>query len=449
MPIFSRTEKKEEFNLGCKPLKEVTKFVQEVITDQDSWEPDELKSNQAVLRAAMSGVPGADREAENLIKNILVKYGAEAEGLSLDEAAYEIYRYAWGLDVIEHLYRNPTVDEIRVNGPRKGQTYVSILGKNEKTDVCWEDDLHIKKVVDRMIQHDFGIALNKDTPAIESIRMDGSRVTATCPPVSRCFTMVIRKHNTFVPTLENYIARQTLCVEVYRYIEGLLKGRANILISGGTGTGKTTLLRALVGLLPKDLRIISLETDIELRLAETYPDRDIVEMEEQPKLGYDMKALFKKVLRYSPDVILVGEFRGAGEAVEAVNACTRGHDASMATAHFSSPEEAVEGTAKMMLREGLGLPLDIAMTTVASAFNVIIQMFADSTKGIKKIVRVTEIYPEGTQVKYRDLIVWRPDPNDFWQGAWLILEPPTERLQRKMKSYGMTTAKMREAGIPV
>lgn len=456
MPLFPRNEKNERQREKAlinrdRPLelKEATKFIQEIITDQHYWSPDDLKSNQSILRAAMSGVAGADKEVEALITDILKGSEIEVGGMSTQEVAGAIYRYSWGLDVIEEIYRDPTVDEIRVNGPRKGQTFVSRLGRNERAEVYWKDDLHIKKIIDRMIQHDFGVSLTRDTPVIESIRSDGTRVTATCPPVSKNYTMVLRKHNTFVPTLKNYIARQTFNEAVFRYIEVLVKGRANILVSGGTGTGKTTLVRALVGFLPERLRIVSLETDMELRLAETYPERDIVELEEQVKLNYDMKTLFKTVLRYSPDVILVGEFRGAGEAIEAVNACTRGHNGSMATAHFNSPEEAIEGTAKMMLREGLNLPLEVAKTTVADAFNVVIQMFADSSKGIKKLVRLTEVYPEGEKVKYRDLIMWRPSPSDFWTGEWLILDPPSERLQKKMRQYGVTASVLREAGVPV
>ncbi len=435
----------EEVRLGRTTLKEATKFVQDVITDREAWGEEEAARRKRVLEEAQAGDPACVREAEVIVRETLERFGVEVEGITLKQAAYEIYSYAWGLDVVEHLYRDPTVDEIRVNSP----WFVSIQrrGRNERTDVRFKDEEHVRKIITRMIMHDRGVALTSSTPEVESVRKDGSRLTATCPPVTRHWTFVLRKHGTFELTPENLIRAGTLDERILALLELLVKGRANILISGGTGSGKTSLLRFLIRYLDPALRLITLETDIELRLSDYYPDRDIVEFEEHADIGLTMSRLFRTILRYSPDVILTGEIRGKGEAVEAVKSCTRGHDGSGSTIHFSSVQEAIEGTAKMMLEEGLNLPLGIAMTWVAGAFNVVVQMFADSRRGIKKIIHVAEVWPEGERVQYRDLVVWQPDPDDFFRGQWVWLNGPSERLIKKLRKHGVTTADLREAGV--
>ena len=245
---------------------------------------------------------------------------------------------------------------------------------------------------------------------------------------------MLRKKN-FVPSAQNLIKSETLDNKLLDLLSFLVNGRANILISGGTGTGKTTLLRFLVNYMNENLRIVTLETDCELELRDVYPDRDIVEMEEHTEIGLTMKKQFRTTLRYSPDVIIVGEIRGMGEAVEAVKACTRGHNGSMATIHFGSPEEAIEGCGRMMLEEGLNLPLDVAQMWVASAFDIVIQMFADSRRGIKKITRVTEVRNENNKIKYRDIAVWEPSGSDYFKGRWIYPNSISDELLKRMARF--------------
>jgi pilus assembly protein CpaF len=139
--------------------------------------------------------------------------------------------------------------------------------------------------------------------------------------------------------------------------------------------------------------------------------------------------------------------RGAGEADEAIKACTRGHDGSLATGHFNSVEEAIEGTGLMLIEEGKNLPLNLAKLQVARAFNVIVQMYTSTVHGVKKITHIAEIWPDGDKVVVRDLVVWRPQPDDFLKGEWMVMNPPSERLVKKMRQYGVTSADFREAGV--
>ncbi|KJS10681.1 MAG: hypothetical protein VR67_17530 [Peptococcaceae bacterium BRH_c8a] len=419
-------------------------MIQEILGDRESFDPEEIKMRDEVMDSAMAGAPGANTMAVKYIQSVMERYSISVTGMNMVDAAYEIYKYVWGLDVLEELYNNPNVDEIRVNG-----TIVTIQyrAKNMETEVRLKDAYHVMKIILRLIRHDRGVALTDSTPRVESMRRDGTRITATCPPFSRKPTLVLRKP-TFKMTLDNLTRAGTLNDSIYNYIKLLVQGRANILISGGCGSGKTSLLRHLVSFMHPRLRIVVLENDMELNLGDHYPDReDIVEFEEHPELGLTLKEAFRTVLRYSPDVIIVGEMRGVGEADEAIKACTRGHDGSLATGHFTSVEESIEGTALMLIEEGKNLPLSLAKLQVARAFNIVIQLYTSPVYGVKKITRIAEIWPEGDKVVIRDLVVWQSQPDDFLSGEWRIMNPPSERLTQKMHQYGITSVDFREAGV--
>lgn len=439
LPSLSRsrqeTLRQPSENVGVRSFADICRFVQEIVTDPFAWGEDGAAAHRSLLERAQAGDPAAVQKAEELVAEILRRYGAGVEGMDTETAAHRIYAVSWGLDVLEDLYRDPEVDEIQVN--RYNQVFVVRRGKNERCACSFENEEHVKRVIARLLLHDRGVALTSSTPAVESVRLDGTRITATCPDETPYCTLVLRKHDTFKMTPENLYRAGTLNKELLDVLARLVQGRANILISGGTGSGKTSLLRFLVRYLPEELRIVTLETDRELRLAQFYPERNIVEFAEHREIGRSMREQFRTTLRYSPDVIIVGEIRGKGEAVEAIKACTRGHSGSMATIHFSSPEEAVEGAAKMMLEEGLNLPLELAVTWVAQAFNVVVQMFSDSTRGIKKITRVVEVWPEKEGVGYRDLAVWEPSHSDYFTGRWVFPNLPSERLLRRMEQYGV------------
>lgn len=362
---------------------------------------------------------------------------------NLLDASEAIRRQLWGLGKLENLYLDPEVDEIRVLC--NGRVFVSRRGKNCAASIRLAPD-EVIQMVERLIPYDeSGASLNESNPMLELVRADGSRLTALCTPVVRGCSFVLRKHGTIEMTPESLIKLQTLDMRVWKVLSLLVHGRRNILISGGTNSGKTTLLKMLIGELNPSLAIRTLDTDNEIRASNLYPDRDIIEMEAHTEVHADMKKIFEKILRLSPDVIIVGEFRGYGEAVEAIRACTRGHDGSMATTHFSSPEEAVRGTAMLMLEEGLNLSLRLAMARVAQAFNVVVQMFADSERGIKKITSITEIEESEGIVQYRELVRWVPDGDDYLgSGRWQILGKPGNRACEAMKKHGIRTSEIEE-----
>lgn len=419
-------------------IKEATQYVQQKIFDDSENYTDANKDfsgnedKQYIIRKAMAGDRKAYLEIKKIIEDILTSDKIKVAGHNTEEAVEKIYSQTWGLGVVDKYYRNDEVDEIRVNGPEN--IYIIRKGRSERASEKFENEASVEQVIKRMITEDVGLSLDRSSPRAESVRMDGSRLTATCFPVSKTWTFVLRKHGTFKMTLDNLIKARTLDQKVWEVLKVLVRGRANILFSGNVGAGKTSLMRKLIENTDPALRILVIGKDLELRLSGHYPDKDIIELEEHEHVGASMKALFETALRESPDCIIIEEFRGAGEAVEAIRACTRGHFGSMASAHFNNAEEAVEGTAMMMLEEGLNLPLDLAKLRVARAFNVVVQMYGDVIAGVKKLIRVTEILVnDKNEICYIPLIEWAPSSDDFMgEGAWKFKKRPSDKLLSHM-----------------
>lgn len=213
-------------------------------------------------------------------------------------------------------------------------------------------------------------------------------------------------------------------------------------------------MKKVIGELNENLRIGVIGTDIEVNLQEHYPDRDIVELEEQAHLGITMKELFSTMLRESIDVLVVEEFRGSGEAIEAVRACTRGLPNAFTTAHFNNPEEAIEGTALFMLEEGLNLELDLAKVRVARAFNIVVQLFGDAISGKKKLISITEvIVDKDNNIIFNDLLRWEPSTDEYLgDGTWKMANQPSSRLlsnllkrvdRKEVEKLGWDTSKIK------
>jgi pilus assembly protein CpaF len=422
----------KQTKLGKMPLQKATEVIREII--QDPTRTDKALVNKEIVENTMAGVPGYKEQLQQAILEVFDSYGIEVEGMSREEAAYEIYKSSWGLGPIEELYDDPTINEIRVNGP--DQVIVMRNIQNEQVDVKFQSQEEIKNLVVRMTMHDQGVGFNRSSPAIESMRKDGTRITATCAPETVNVTFALRKHFPNILLAEDHIQRGSMDEKVWGIIERLIKGRANILVAGGVGSGKTTLVRTLFNYTNPTARTIVIESDRELHLAKQFPERDVVEFEEHPEVGRTLERIFRTVLRYSPNMIILGEFRGAGEAKEAVRACSRGHDGSMATAHFPSPMEAIEGTGRLLVEEGLNISVEAATLLVANAYNVVIQMFGDSTRGIILVESVTEIIPKGSAIEYSDLVRWVPRGDDYLDGEWQVVNGISPRLKQRLARYG-------------
>lgn len=422
----------QEINDKTFSIDEAIQLVQEQIFQSATIGTE---SKQSIISDAMAG----DFEKASILKSyiyqLLVKNKIHFKTMDSNQAANQIYATLYGLGILQLYYEDKTIDEIRVNN--KNHIFIVRKGIPKRIPECFTSEEDIEFVIKRMIMDDTGVSLDRSSPKIESVRKDGSRLTATCPPITRSWTFVLRKHDSFEPTLDNYIESNTLDKKVWDMLSILARGRSKILFSGNPGSGKTTLMKKLLGELNDKLRIMSIGKDLELKLQEAYPDKDIIEAEEQEHLGIRMKDLFHLSLRESMDALVVEEFRGAGEATEAVRACTRGIPHAMATAHFTSAEESVEGTAMFMLEEGLNLSLELAKLRIARAFNIVVQLFGDSETGHKKLVNITEIsVNDQNEIIFNNLLKWVPSGDDYLgNGSWQIANDPSpKRLKEIVKS---------------
>lgn len=405
------------------------------VEDAESIIRDEVAGDETVQDIFAAAVAGRRIvEARNIIGRKLKEKNVAVPGFSIQRLTDEIFVRNWGLGAVDATYHDSDVDEIQLNG---NKVFAVRRGVPERLPFTLKEG-EAERLARRMIMHDSGVSLSETSPTAETVRLDGTRVTAVCPNVSPNWSVALRKHGNVDLSVENLEKMGTLDRMVWAAECLLVRGRCNILISGNFGAGKTSHLSMLFGQTHPSLRAVVLESRRELRLSELYPDRNIVELEEHPEVGLTMKKLFDTVVvRLSPGIIIVGEFRGTGESREAIKAATKGHKGSMATTHAVSPQEAVFTTAMMMLEEGLNLPLDLAVLRVAQAYDIIIQMFYDSVTGVRKLESMTEIVKNGDKVDFRELIRWTPDSAYHGSGKWTFVRPPTDHLIENMFRFGV------------
>jgi len=408
---------------------EATDYIQQLFIQRNE---QDLGMLQSVQSSAMAG----ERESRNriieLFKDIINEYKIVVEGYTVDRLAKDVFSEKYGLGILDKYFLDPTIDEIRVNGIDN----IKIVrnGMPLRIEETFDNEEQIERTIKRLIMEDMGISIDKSNPRIESILLDGSRLTATCYPVSPNWNFILRKHDSFEPTLENYKEVGTLDEFVWDRLSVLVRGNTKMLISGNVSSGKSTLLTKLVGELDENFRIGVIGKNNEIKLMEKYPERDVIEFQEQPQLGVNMKELFTTMLRESIDSLVVEEFRGSGEAIEAVRACGRGLPSAFSTAHFNNAKEAIEGVGLLLIEEGLNLTLDLAKLRVARAFNIVIQLFGDTISGKKKLISVSEVrIDDKDQIIVNDLIRWTPHTDDFYgAGEWIAPNQPSDDMLKTM-----------------
>ncbi|MFL5801060.1 MAG: CpaF family protein [Roseiflexaceae bacterium] len=309
-----------------------------------------------------------------------------------------------GFGPLQVLLNDNEVSEIMVNGPR--QVFVERKGKLVKSDVVFNNDEHILRVIDRIISP-LGRRCDESSPMVDARLPDGSRVNAVIRPISLvgpCLS--IRKFKTEGITVEDMIRFGTLTRDMAEFISACVRARLNIVVSGGTGSGKTTTLNALSSFIPEDERIITVENAAELQLRQEH----VVTLESRPpnvegKGEITIRDLVINCLRMRPERIVVGECRG-GEALEMLQAMNTGHDGSMTTLHANTPRDAVARIETMVLMAGMDLPVRAIREQVASAVNLIIQQ-SRLKDGSRKITNITEVQGmEGDVVVLQDVFAF-------------------------------------------
>ncbi len=363
----------------------------------DEMTPDEQK-------VLLSG--HQDRNQVEQIINGYIQQFAEEDPFAIprgfrSQMTHDIVNDMLGLGPIESLHQDETVTEIMVNGP--SQVFVERMGKLELTKVKFRDSDHLMHIVDRILAP-LGRRIDESSPLVDARLEDGSRVNIIIPPLSLkgpCLT--IRKFSKKPFTVENLIAFGTMDHKMAQFLRACVQARVNILVSGGTGSGKTTTLNVISSFIPEGERIVTIEDAAELRLQQ----RHVVTLESRPaniegKGQITIRDLVRNALRMRPDRIIVGEVR-SGEALDMLQAMNTGHDGSLTTAHANSPRDVLSRLETMVLMSGLDLPVRAIREQISSAIDLIIQQ-SRIRDGSRKITYITEVQRmEGNTITTQDL----------------------------------------------
>jgi pilus assembly protein CpaF len=300
----------------------------------------------------------------------------------------EVLDETFGFGPLEVLLKDPTISDILVNGPKK--IYVERRGKMEKSDVTFRDNDHLLQIIDRIVSK-VGRRVDETSPMVDARLPDGSRVNAIIAPLSLDgASMSIRRFGANPLKLEDLLNYKAFTPEMAMLMEACIKARLNILISGGTGCGKTTLLNTLSAFIPHDERIVTIEDAAELQLQQDH----VVRLETRPpniegKGAINTRDLVRNALRMRPERIIIGECRG-GESLDMLQAMNTGHAGSMTTLHANTPRDAQARLETMIMMAGMELPIKAMRQQIASAVDLIIQ--ANRLQGgPRKVTQITEV----------------------------------------------------------
>jgi pilus assembly protein CpaF len=394
----------------------------------------ELKSR--IHRACISRLGAAflNLEATNELEprvRQLVREQLNAEEMPLSPSERERLEQQIADDILgygplEPFLHDPAVTEIMVNG--YDQLFVERAGIIEETEAAFLDDAHLLRIIDRIVSQ-VGRRIDESSPMVDARLPDGSRVNAIIPPLSlRGPSLTIRKFARDALALSDLIGLDSLTEQAAEFIGQCVRGKLNILISGGTGTGKTTLLNAVSAHIPGGERIVTIEDAAELRLQQ----RHVVSLEARPanvegEGEVRIRDLVRNALRMRPDRIIVGEVRGA-ETLDMLQAMNTGHDGSLTTVHANSARDALHRLEMLVLMAGVELPIKAIREQIAGGFDLLVHI-TRLVDGSRKIVQITEIAGmEGDVITLQDIFRARvPDGGGTREQLLLPLEPTSLR----------------------
>lgn len=366
-----------------------------------------VKEIDAELLERVSSAEDKERLAKEVEKVSLVVLNEEPLPIIRSEKTRiinEVIDDVMGFGPITPLLEDETVTEIMVNGPEK--VYVERGGRIEQSAVRFRDEGHVMHIIERIVAP-IGRRIDEASPMVDARLPDGSRVNAVIPPVSLvgpCIT--IRKFSREPFTADDLINFGTLTPTMVEFLQGAVKSRLNIVVSGGTGSGKTTTLNVLSSFIPPDERIVTIEDAAELQLHQEH----VVTLEARPpniegKGAITIRDLVRNALRMRPDRIVVGEVR-SGEALDMLQAMNTGHDGSMTTGHANSPRDMLSRLETMALMAGMELPLRAIREQIASAIDLIVHQ-ARLQDGSRKITHLTEVLGmEGDIITMQDIYLF-------------------------------------------
>lgn len=356
---------------------------------------------QMVLSAVHQDAAQVEQVIGNYVEKVLEENPFAVPVSERSKIVSDLKDEMLGLGPIEVLLKDPSVTEIMVNGPKK--IFVERMGRLQLTDIQFHDDSHVMNIIERILSP-IGRHIDESVPLVDARLEDGSRVNIIIPPLSLvgpCIT--IRKFATKALSVDNLITFGTLDRKMADFIKACIQARINILVSGGTGSGKTTTLNVLSSFIPENERIVTIEDAAELKLQQEH----VVTLESRPANiegngEITIRDLVKNALRMRPDRIIVGEVRG-GEALDMLQAMNTGHDGSLTTAHANNPRDALSRLETMVLMAGFEMPIRAIREQVSSAIELILQQ-SRLKDGSRKITYITEVqHMEGDVITTQDL----------------------------------------------
>jgi pilus assembly protein CpaF len=343
-------------------------------------------------------------ELGKLIEHILQQESVPLNQRERAQLIQEMVHEVLGLGPLEPLLADPTVADILVNTHK--QVFVERFGKLEATSVQFRDEPHLRKIIDKIVSR-VGRRIDESSPMVDARLADGSRVNAIIPPLAidgAC--MSIRKFSRDPLQLQNLVDKKSLTPEIGELLRGIVQARLNTLVSGGTGTGKTTILNILSGFIPSTERIVTIEDAAELQLRQEH----VVRLETRPtniegKGEVTQRELVKNALRMRPDRIILGEVRGA-ETLDMLQAMNTGHDGSLTTIHANSCRDALTRVETLVAMAGLNLSTKSLRNYISSALDVIIQLtrLADGTRKMTSVQEITGM--EGDVITLQEIFTF-------------------------------------------
>jgi pilus assembly protein CpaF len=389
--------------------------------------------------AAIEGMPQERVKAEIrlLVERLLDEESMPVSRSERQQIIQDILNEILGLGPLDPLLADPTVTEILANGHR--QVYVERAGRLQLTDARFGSDAHLMKIIDKIVSA-IGRRIDESTPMVDARLADGSRVNAIIPPLAVDGPALSIRRFAVVPLrAEDLIRLKAVTPDVVELLAGLVKAKVNILISGGTGSGKTTMLNVLSSYIPEAERVVTIEDAAELQLQQPH----VVRLETRPpniegKGEVTQRALVRNSLRMRPDRIIVGEVRG-GEVLDMLQAMNTGHEGSMTTVHANSPRDALTRLESMMGMAGINMPVKSMRYQMSSALSVVIQI-ARMTDGSRKLVSLQEITGmEGDMITMQEVFTFERtgvDANGTVQGRFRALGIRPKFVQR-LRTFGI------------
>ncbi|MBS1189179.1 MAG: pilus assembly protein CpaF [Rhodocyclaceae bacterium] len=344
-------------------------------------------------------------EVKGLVERLLVEEDVALNAIERKQIVQDIQHEVLGLGPLEPLLADPTISDILVN--TCSQIYVERFGRLERCDVRFASNEHLMKIIDKIVSR-IGRRVDESSPMVDARLPDGSRVNAIIPPLAIDGPLLSIRRFAVVPLrMEDLVRNKSITPEMAELVAGMVRARLNVLVSGGTGTGKTTMLNILSSYISHNERIVTIEDAAELQLQQPH----VARLETRPpniegKGEVTQRELVRNSLRMRPDRIILGEVRGA-EVMDMLQAMNTGHEGSMATIHANTPRDALIRLENMMSMAGMAMPPKALRHQVASAITVIVQIVRLSD-GKRKMASIQEITGmEGEVVTMQELFTFR------------------------------------------